>query len=112
MERNFKYFLFGFLSSVCNIIGAVALGWAINMIITLSTYSGWLVVLAFVLIIWDIFVFIFINWVLGRAVYFGSHMGSTINDKATPQEIFNAVKNNKFKWIKEELNSDETKENS
>lgn len=98
MERNLKYFFFGIMNSVYSAISLLALGWAISMIINLHKESGWWVVLSLGLIIFDILGFFGINLLLGKMIYYGHHLNNKIYDKASNEELFEIIKQEKFYW--------------
>ena len=114
MERHFKYFGFGLVSSICGAISLLCIDSGINMIINLHIYAGWGVVLAIILILWNLFCFWTINWCFGRISYFGHHMNHKIVNQATEKEIFDAAKHERFIWncTCEKQPNEETKEDS
>lgn len=112
MERNCKYFIFGFASSVCGAVSLGSLTWIIYTIINLHKDSGWWVVLDLALILFNALCFWTINWLLGKMIYYGQHLNNKIYDKASNQELFEVIKQEKFYWncICEEKKDEENPE--
>ena len=98
MERNLKYFFFGIMCTGCGIISCGCLAWVIYSIANLHKQTGWWVVLDLALIVFNIFCFFTINYLYGKMVYYGHHLNNKIYDKASNQELFEIVKQEKFYW--------------